>query len=221
MVYGLSVRSEHGCDWDFEPLDGDYRKVGLLDETPDEGLNPRGRPFQAGRAVDPTNVPTKVQWNDRLSPYSIPDFSSGPFMHLSARAKACIEAFEPGVHQFLPVEFVDFDGKLIEQRWFLCVCNRLDTIDRSHVQGFLLWRGKIWTPIQDYVRDMPEEIPPGYDTSVESKLVFNRSQIGKAHLWCDKHLTSGGPFITAELATGLKGGAFSGLRLSDSAAETV
>jgi hypothetical protein len=61
MVYGLNVKPEHGYYVDFDPLDGDVRKIKLLDETPDEGVNPRGRAFAAGRAVDPANVPTKVQ----------------------------------------------------------------------------------------------------------------------------------------------------------------
>jgi hypothetical protein len=87
----------------------------------------------------------------------VPDFDNGPFLNVSARAKALIEQFEPGVHQFLPVEFVDIDGKHLEDRWFFVVCNRLDTIDRQHVQGFLLRRGKMWTPIEDYLRDMPDE----------------------------------------------------------------
>jgi hypothetical protein len=221
MVYGLNVKAEHGMDWDFEPLDGDFRKVGLLDESPDNGINPRGRPFTCGRAVDPANVPNKVQWKDRHSPRSIPDFSTGPFLHISARAKALIEEFETGIHQFLPVEFVDIDGNFLEQRWFLAVCNRLDTINRQHVQGFLLWRSKIWTPIQDFIRDMPDEIPEGYDTSIKPKLVFSSAGIGGAHMWCDKHLTGGGPFISDELAAAIKANGLTGLRLSDSGLETV
>ena len=68
---------------------------------------------------------------------------------------------------------------------------------------------------------MPEEIPPGYDRSAEPKLVFNSIQIDGAHLWCDKHLTGGGPFISDELANSLKSVGFSGLRLSNNGVETV
>ena len=221
MVYGLNVRSEHGMDWDFEPLNGDFRNVGLLDEMPDEGLNPRGRAFIAGRAVDPANVPTRVQWKDRNSPLSIPDFSTGPFMHLSARAKALVEEFEPGVHQFLPVEFVDIDGAFLEQRWFVCVCNRLDTVDRKNTRGMLLSGGKMWRPAKELLRKYPEEIPPDFDLSVEPKLVFNRAQIGGAHLWCDKHFSAAGVYISHELASALKANSFSGLRLSENGLETV
>ena len=225
MVYGLNVKSEHGMDWDFESLDGDFRSVGLFDEAPDEGLNPRGRAFIAGRAVDPANVPTKVQWKDINSPLFIPDFSSGPFIHLSARAKALIEEFEPGVHQFLPVEFLDMNGAHLEDRWFLCVCNRLDTVDRDRTKGFILKKypiGSGWVPIRDLIRRKEFNlIPQGYDTSLPSKLVFNRAQIGNAHLWCDKCLSQGGPFVSDELAAALKASNLSGLRLSDDGVETV
>ena len=220
MVYGLNVKPEHGYYVDFEPLNGDIKKVTLLDETPDEGINPRGSPFAAGRPIDPTHMPTKVQWRDRQG-HPIPDFDNGPQLHISERAKALVESFEPGIHQFLPVEFVDVDGNLIENRWFLIVCNRLDSIDRAHVRGFLLWRGKMWTPIQDFVRDMPDEIPPGYDISQKSELVFSRKKIGKAHFWNDKHLGGGGIYISDEIAAALKSGGFTGLRLSANGLETV
>jgi hypothetical protein len=151
----------------------------------------------------------------------VPDFDNGPFLNVSARAKALIEQFEPGVHQFLPVEFVDIDGKHLEDRWFFVVCNRLDTIDRQHVQGFLLRRGKMWTPIEDYLRDMPDEIPSGYDTSQKSKLVFSRAKIGAAHFRCDEHLGRPGPFISDAVAAALKASSLTGLRLSENGLETV
>jgi hypothetical protein len=213
MVYGLNVKAEHGMDWDFEPLDGDFRKVGLLDESPDDGINPRGRPFTCGRAVDPANVPNKVQWKDRNSPRSIPDFSTGPFLHVSAKAKALIEEFEPEIHQFLPVEFTDIDGNFLEHRWFLAVCNRLDSLDREHTKGMLLSGGKMWRPARELLRNYADEIPPGFDLSVEPKMVFSRAQIGGAHMWCDKHLTGGGPFVSDELAAAINASGLTGLRL--------
>ena len=172
MVYGLNSYPTQGYSVEYEALDGDIKAVKLLDDTPDEG----GRPsiLRGGRPIDPTHVPTRVRWKDRKK-LPMGDFDGGPIESVSARAKALIERFEPEMHQFLPVEFVDIDGNFLEHRWFLIVCNRLDTIDRKQVQGFLLWRGKSWTPIQDYLRDMPNEIPPGYDATQKSKLVFNRT----------------------------------------------
>lgn len=187
MVYGLNVTPTQRYSVEFDVLDGDMNAVRLIDDTPDEG----GKPLvhKGGRALDPTHVPTRVYWKDRTK-QPLADFNGGPFSSVSARAKALIEQFEPGVHQFLPVEFVDIDGNFLENRWFFICCNRLDTVDRVHVRGFLLFREKYWSPIRDYLRDRPDEIPPGYDTTQKSQLVFNRAQIGGANLWVDKHLSS-------------------------------
>lgn len=206
MVAMLTMKPVQGYYVEYEALDGDMKAVRLLDESFDEG---RKVPvIMGGRAIDPTHVPTRILWKDRKK-QPMGDLDSGPLLNISDRAKDLIERFEPGVHQFFPVAFTHADGELIENRWLLVVCNRLDTVDREHVQGFLLWRDKIWTPIADYLRDMPDEIPPGYDTSQPSKLVFNGGQIGGAHLWVDKHLQArvwmSDEFAAAGSAAGLTG----------------
>lgn len=188
MVFGLNAKPPQGYYVDYQALDGDMKQVRLIDATPDEG----GKPslLFGGRQIDPTHVPTRVCWKDRKK-QPMGDFDGGPLESVSTRAKTLIEQYEPGVHQFFPVAFCDIDGDFLEDRWFLNVCNRLDTIDRERVQGFLLLRGRRWRPIQDWLRDRPDEIPPGYDTTQPSRLVFNRAQIGGAHLWVDRHLSSG------------------------------
>ncbi len=211
MVYGLNIKPEHGYYVKVEALDGDLKTVTLLDETPDEGLNPRGRQFAAGRAVDPTHMPTRMKWCDQQK-HPIPDFDNGLVLNVSARAKALIEQFEPDVHQFLPVEYVDIEGDFLENRWFLIVCNRVDTVDREHTQGMLLSGGKMWRPAKELLRKYPEEIPLGYDLTKPIKIVFNLERIGSACLWCDKHFT-GGEFISSKLANALEQGGFTGLRL--------
>lgn len=193
MVYGLNAKPAQGYYVDYEALDGDMGAVKLLDDARDEGGKP-SLPF-AGRAIDPTHVPTRVKWKDRKK-QPMADFDGGPLESVSARAKALIEKFEPGVHQFLPVEFVDIDGDFLEHRWFLIVCNRLDTIDREHVRGFLMKTypngTQRWIVVRDLVRrNETDLIPPGYDVAQPAQLVFNSAQIGAAHLWIDKHLTSG------------------------------
>ncbi|MCX9147460.1 imm11 family protein [Erythrobacter sp. WG] len=206
MVYGLNVKPTQGYSVEYDVLDGDMTQVRLIDDTPDQG----GKPpvMKSGRAMDPTHLPKRVRWKDRKK-QPMADFNGGPMTSLSARAKDLIEQLEPGVHQFFPVTFYDIDGDLLEDRWFLNVCNRLDTIDRERVQGFLLLRGRLWRPIQDWLRDRPDEIPAGYDTTQPTRLVFNRLQIGGAHLWVDKHLSSGiwvsDEFDAAYDAAGLTG----------------
>jgi len=166
-----------------------------------------------GPSVDPANVPTKVQWKDRHG-HPIPDFDNGPFLNVSARAKAIVEQFEPGVHQFLPVEFIDVNGKHLEDRWFLVVCNRLDTVDREHVRGTLLSGGKLWRPARELLREYPEEIPPGFDLNVEPKLVFSRAKVQGYHIWQDKHFGGGETFISDELADALISAGMTGIKPS-------
>jgi hypothetical protein len=124
-------------------------------------------------------------------------------LNVSERAREFIEGFEPGVHQFLPVDYFDRQERFLERRHFLIVCNRIDSLDRKHSRMRLV-KDIMWSP----------------DGVTDPKIVFNRSQCGNAHLWVDKHLM-GGPWISDELAEELKGIGLSGLRLSDTGVETV
>ena len=52
---------------------------------------------------------------------------------ISSRVRDIIATLEPNVHQYLPVEFFYSDGREIEEeRWYLNICNRLDTIAAAH-----------------------------------------------------------------------------------------
>jgi hypothetical protein len=155
-----------------------------------------------GRPIKTDFVPSKMQWGDQRG-RAIPDFDNGLILNVSSRAKALIEKLEPAVHQFLPVDYFDRTGKFIEARYFLIVCNRLDGVDREHSRMRLV-KDMMWSP-------------DGVDNP---KLVFNRRQIGNAHLWCDKRLP-GGAFVSDEFAGVLKGSGMTGLRFSDAPAETV
>ena len=205
MVYGLSVKPVNGYYVEVEALDGDIRKIEVADATPDGGLPflPHIQPpCSMGRPVKPDHVPTRMRWGDRHGK-PVPDFDNGLILNVSQRAKDFIESFEPGVHQFLPVEYVDRQGAFLESRYFLIVCNRLDTVDRRHSRLNLV-RGVMWSP----------------DGVPNPKLVFNRAQCAGAHLWKDKHLAQG-EFISAEFADAYKRSGLTGLRLSDEGAETV
>jgi hypothetical protein len=85
---------------------------------------------------------------------------------------------------------LDRTGQFLEHRYFLVVCNRLDSLDRSQTT-MVLFRGMMWRPASDLD---PEELPPGTDRSATPKMVFNAAQIGSAHLWFDKHLIAGFTF---------------------------
>lgn len=212
MVFQLNITLTQDYYVEYDALDGDMDAVKLMDYTPDEGGKPEI--FNGGRPIDPTHVPTKVRWKDRKR---LPkaDFDSSAWTDISDRAKQLIEQFEPGVHQFLPVEFYDIDGNFMESRWFYVCCNRLDTVDRNETRGLFLKTypsgTKSWIHV-DHLRRRNEMdlVPPGYDLSQPAKLVFNRKQIGGAHLWVDSLLLLptvyvSDEFIAACEATGMTG----------------
>lgn len=184
MVYGLNVKPEHGYYVKVNPLDGDISRIEVVDQTPDGGLsfiNGMRGASTMGRAVKLAFVPTRMQWADR-NRHPIPDFASSWILNVSTRAKNLIEEFEPRVHQFLPVDYCNIDGLALESRWFLIVCNRIDSVDRNHSR-MRLAKGVMWT-----------------STDVENpKLVFSEEQARGYHLWRDKHLIHG-PFISDILA---------------------
>jgi Immunity protein family (Imm11) len=209
MAYGLGTQPEHGYYVSAEALDGDLDKVELVDASPDGGLNLRDHyRFTSGRAVKLELMPTRMKWPDH---HWIPDFDGGYLLTVSERAKQLIDSFEPGTHQYLPVEFYDAAKSFLEARYFLIACNRLDGVDRARAT-MILDRG-MWRPASDF-RDRPEDIPSGLDPTAPAKLVFNKAQIGRAHLWSDKHLLGVGYWISDELGEALSASGYTGLRLS-------
>jgi len=220
MVFGLNVKPEHGYYVEVAALDGDLKLVEIADKTPDGGL-PLNRNYlwSAGRAVDPTHMPTRMEWRDRKK-NPIPDVDNGLVLNVSDRAKALIEQFEPEIHQFLAVEYFDTHGRRLERRWFFIANRRIDSLDHR-MTTMILEDGVCWTPASDVLRRAPDQIPSGFDVNAPSKMVFNRAQIGDAHIWCDKHLLNGGPFISDAFAKARKSTGMTGLRLSENGVETV
>lgn len=195
MVYGLNVAPVHGYYVDVAVLDGSLERIELVDPTPDGGYTPQG--LYSGRHIKTANLPKQMKWLDKNG-HPVPDLDRQHALNVSERAKALIEKFEMGVHQFIPVEYLDINGKHLEDRFFLVVGNRIDGLDHDKTT-LILVQGKIWRPAADLV-NRPELIPPGSDVRAEPKIVFSTYKIGRAHIWCDKHLSGGSVFISDELA---------------------
>jgi hypothetical protein len=187
MVYGINFVPEHGYRVDVEPLDGDVRAITVQDETPDGGLPflpTIQRSHEMGRPVNTDHIPTKMEWRDSQR-HGVPDFDNAFIPNFSTRARAIIEEFEPNIHQFIPVKFLDKKGTFLEDRWFLIVCNRIDSVDRKNTRMELV-KGMMWDR----------------GSFTDPKLVFNEGQAAGFHLWRDKHLLYG-PYVSNELAAAL------------------
>jgi hypothetical protein len=212
MVYALGTKSEHGFIVNVDMLDGNPAAIRSIDEEPDGGVAFKG--FTSGRRchVD-KGFPTKMRWLGPLNP-PIPDFNQSTLLNVSERAKAFIESIEPGVHQFVPVDYVDKQDRFVETRYFWVICNRIDSVDREHTT-FILRKGKMWCSVSDIAEDEPELLPAGVDPKTPNRLVYNSTQIGGAQVWRDKHF--GGGFIQTSnrFAHALQQSGLTGFQLSD------
>lgn len=211
MVYGLGTKTEHGFVVNVEMLDGNPAQIRSLDEEPDGGVAFKG--FLSGRRCSVEGFPTEMRWMGPLNP-PIPDFDQSTLLNVSERVKDLIEGIEPGVHQFVPVNYSDKAGHFVERRYFWVICNRIDSVDRGHTT-FVLRRGKVWrSPKLLVERGEVGEIPAHIDPDKPPKFVYNLAQIGRAHVWRDKHL-DGGHILTSDIfAEALQTSGFSGFRMS-------
>lgn len=211
MVWALNIETPYMYDIGAEPLDGDFLKVDVVDRTPDGGVLPSG--LLSGRPVRTDHVPTKMRWGN--SKYKIPDFDACRCINVSVRARAMIENFEPNIHQFIPVDYVNKSGNLLEKRYFFIPCNRIDSMDRTKTTMVFITtkHGDYWRPVYDLVVTNKQAlIPPHLPHDTKSKWVFDRKKIGGKHVWIDKHILGGMvPWISDELAEALKASDLTGL----------
>jgi hypothetical protein len=210
MVYGLNVKPEWGYYPKVEALEGDVAKATAI-ITPDDGVGTGGFP------KDPTNLPKRVKWMDPNG-NPVPDFDQTPMLNVSERVKQLVETFEPSVHQFVPVEYIDKNERFLENRYWFVVCNRIDSLDRERTT-MLFVPGQGWmSPL--VAKKLGMDIPDNINPDLPANLVFNLGQIGDTHLWHDKFLGTGA-FLSDEMAKALLSAGVTGLRLAESQGEAV
>jgi hypothetical protein len=142
----------------------------LEDQSPDGGIGIHASRFSSGRRLRVENAPPRVRW---LSGRKLQDYENTGMANVSLRLRSIIEEIEPGIHQFIPVEFVAKDGSHLEDRWFWQVCNRLDSVHGGKTNWQL--PRSVWRPPVDE----------------EPRLVFDLRKIGDAKFWHDKHIILG------------------------------
>jgi hypothetical protein len=190
-----------------EPADFHFRNIRFADfaETMAPGLGPIGEAYASGFRVQADGLPKVVRIADAR--HLIDLDTDGALKYASARARHLIERFEPGVHQFEPVDFVDRNGAKLADMFALFVCRRLDSVDRDHTN--MLLSPSYWRPARDVARRKPGLVPPGYDLDQPSRCVFSERQVGSAHLWRDIHIAHNiymsGELVDAFDAEGLTG----------------
>lgn len=201
----------------FEYLDGDKNSVTLIDPSQDGGLViTKGH---SGRPVHPEFMPTKIGFRDaKPGVRQLMDFEGCWLgMLISNRAKLIIEALEPGLHQFFPVEVFQrddapetwnvhagafdppkrakFHDRKIADYWMFNICARLDTMDRARTVG--IWERGLYAP------DM---------IGIKGNLVLSNAAINGAHAWVDR--CASGMYFSDALVAQIQATGLTGLRLT-------
>lgn len=121
-----------------------------------------------------------------------------------------IEAFEPGVHRYWPVDLRLKDGTPTEPRWLLNVCNRLDTIvvEASDV-------GVVKNPLGEPTQLVPRFglLEVKHKGSGPEHLVMSKDKIGDHALWCEYRF-QGARFLSNGLAQAFQEAGMQGLEFA-------
>jgi hypothetical protein len=195
-------------------LDGDPHKIEIADTTPDPGFDMSTAstyPANQGRPIRAGNVPTRIEWQEKAPVADV--LTEHGMIVVPERFREIVEQFEPGVHQFLPVAYVDRRGKVLAQRYYFVACNRLDSIDREH-STMILFKERRWSTALAILGVDPTQIPLGFNINVEPKIVFNNAQVGGRHAWSDMFLPLVAPYLSDALAEALIEESFTGISIS-------
>jgi len=174
MVWSMGFNDGIGHAVGHEMLDGDRKKIEYVDPTRE--LFTVGGGFEpgelyCGRPIKSDHVPTRVKRGGKR--YGIPDVVWGVNMAFAnGRFRDVVERFEPGRHQFFPVDMLWEDGTLAQKMFMLNICNRLDTVSRDASSASMSKNNRMWLP----------------ETGT---IVFSLPRVGDHHLWVDKHIHAG------------------------------
>ena len=141
-----------------------------------------------GYPLNPTTMPKRVRWMTARK--DTPDVL--PWFVVSERFRQFVEAFEPGVHQFIPVEvWRDKTGSRVERYYWFNVCRRLESVNREHTS--YVWKESIHDPDDGFWSDQILNREDMSWTKVpDAKLVFDSRKIGSHAIWCDPHILTFG-----------------------------
>ena len=207
MVY--SIHHEYGEDstsWGFEWVDGDIDKTKLVDPSEDDGVVSWSLVY--GRSVEPDFLPAQIR--PTLNKKRFPDYFSLNGRWVSEAFRTVAEVFEPGVHQFFPVDVVDKRGELLDKRYLFVVCNRIDSVHREKTERLWMPKGSGRWMRRSTLKTSPEfitrHIVVPEDAELDNpewykrdKLVFDKSKIEGHHIWVDKYLQTDVTYVSNEI----------------------
>ena len=192
-----------------EPANFDRRKISFerIYPTMMPGIGPVGAAFESGFRVSTEYLPAKIRFDDEHSPTDFHYVEGLQFV--SAAARELIEKFEPGVHQFEPVEYVRSNGDHVEHRFVMFICRRLDSVDRAHT-NMILYDDLRWLPAKSVMGYDPKLVPLGTDLDEKPVKVFSLTRIGDAHMWRDIYI-AGEQYMSSTLIEAIESSRLTGL----------
>lgn len=160
--------------------------------------------MERGYPVKPDHAPKKMLWSCGKNP--LPEVFRMQCIAVSERFRTLVEQFEPGMHQFIPVEvYKSAKSKPVATYYWFNVCCRLDSLDREKTTYALETNSdgeEWWTRI-----DVPDV------SYADAKIVISRQKTQGHHLWYDPRLRQGW-FVSAEFGRAAIEGNFVGLIMS-------
>ncbi|MEW5683900.1 MAG: DUF1629 domain-containing protein [Pseudomonadota bacterium] len=214
-VYFLGTKPTLGHYAGYKLLDGDVSKIEVADKTPDAGfdLNTASTyPCYQGRAVKTDFVPTKIEYQEKGP---LPDANKAfGLLTFAERFRDVVEVIEPGVHQFLPVDYFDRKGAPLGRQHIFVAGNRLDSVHRER-SNMVLVKGMRWCPPSDIAGRAPDPrdvVLPHIDMAAPGALVFSNQKVGDKHAWCDMFMLSG-PNLSDALGAALQAENLTGIHL--------
>lgn len=156
-------------------------------------------PPTEGYPVDPATMPTAVSFESKNK--ALPDVFKVRMVNIvSERVRNVIERFEPGIHQFIPVDMYRPKAKEpFARHYWMIVCRRIDSVDPVHTT-------------------IPRKLNRLWAGGDGGEFVFSLSAIGDAHLWCDPDIGTIYNDCSQALGDALKEMGVTGLRLKPSSA---
>lgn len=140
-------------------------------------------PMTTGYPVDPNTVPRMARWcRDRFDRKLDVDLCCGTLL-ISKRVCDVIERFEPGVHQFLPVDVYLSPYKIgdipVTRSFFLVVGQVFDAVNTELTKH----------PRSVIKHPDGRESPGVWFFEGDSPVIFEREKIAGRHLWIDPNIT--------------------------------
>ena len=159
-----------------------------------------------GYWVKPETLPQKILWANGKQP--LPDIL--PWMAVSARFRDLVEAFEPGVHQFVPVAIYKArKGEPVATYYWFIVGQRLESVDAQ--RSTFLWEDNtgLWV-------DSILDTTTWRKTPIEgAKLFFDEDKISGHHIWHEPQLPAQNARLCSNaFAKAAQDAAFTGLSIT-------